>query len=378
MAMSFRYSLAVQADPASKLGRLNGVLVVGEHDIDADAVAHAAQSLHVRCEVRRVAEGGETLEHHVVHGARRGTWGELRDDLLDDPESRGERVGLLARRARHENGDASVVAVVSHRRIEVDHHEVAALDAPVARTPGRVVRVRPRHDDGGRTDVGIEFARGAFAEAGDLHLGHPDADLRRDRPEDLVVDLGRAPHQRDLRRRLELTELDQKAVDRREGRQRQRLAEEREQIHRQQVVADQADAGRPLRDRPEQLRDELRGAMIGPHVLRPDHVPGRVEVEPAQNRRRRRVADVDHHLGRLLDDVDRLVPRQVGPVAGTVLVGEDDQRVESFLLHLLAKPGGASLVLGRGDRNDRKRMGHRCDLLVGGGQYAASRPGRKM
>lgn len=36
MAMSFRFSLAVQADPASKLGRLNGVLVVGEHDIDAD------------------------------------------------------------------------------------------------------------------------------------------------------------------------------------------------------------------------------------------------------------------------------------------------------------------------------------------------------
>lgn len=35
MAMSFRYSLAFQAPGDGKLSRLNGVLVVGEHEVDA-------------------------------------------------------------------------------------------------------------------------------------------------------------------------------------------------------------------------------------------------------------------------------------------------------------------------------------------------------
>jgi hypothetical protein len=35
MAMSFRYSLAFQAASDGKLSRLNGVLVVGEHEVDA-------------------------------------------------------------------------------------------------------------------------------------------------------------------------------------------------------------------------------------------------------------------------------------------------------------------------------------------------------
>lgn len=34
MASSMRFSLAFQADPSGKLGRLNGVLVIGEHETD--------------------------------------------------------------------------------------------------------------------------------------------------------------------------------------------------------------------------------------------------------------------------------------------------------------------------------------------------------
>ena len=36
MGTAFRFSAAVQADPAGKLGRLNSVLVVGEHDVDGE------------------------------------------------------------------------------------------------------------------------------------------------------------------------------------------------------------------------------------------------------------------------------------------------------------------------------------------------------
>jgi hypothetical protein len=36
MAMSFRFSLAVQAQAGGKLGALNSVLVVGEHEVDAE------------------------------------------------------------------------------------------------------------------------------------------------------------------------------------------------------------------------------------------------------------------------------------------------------------------------------------------------------
>jgi hypothetical protein len=34
MAMSIRFSIACQADGAGKLGRLNNVLVIGEHEVD--------------------------------------------------------------------------------------------------------------------------------------------------------------------------------------------------------------------------------------------------------------------------------------------------------------------------------------------------------
>ncbi len=36
MSMSFRYSVAFQASATGKLARLNGVLVVGEHEVKAD------------------------------------------------------------------------------------------------------------------------------------------------------------------------------------------------------------------------------------------------------------------------------------------------------------------------------------------------------
>jgi hypothetical protein len=36
MGMSFRYSVAYQAPTSGQLSRLNGVLVIGEHEIDAD------------------------------------------------------------------------------------------------------------------------------------------------------------------------------------------------------------------------------------------------------------------------------------------------------------------------------------------------------
>lgn len=39
MAMQIRFSLAFQADPNGKLARLNGVLVVGEHNVDSDGNA---------------------------------------------------------------------------------------------------------------------------------------------------------------------------------------------------------------------------------------------------------------------------------------------------------------------------------------------------
>lgn len=34
MGMSFRFSVAYQAGPSGKLARLNGVLVIGEHEVD--------------------------------------------------------------------------------------------------------------------------------------------------------------------------------------------------------------------------------------------------------------------------------------------------------------------------------------------------------
>ena len=36
MSMSFRFSVAYQASPTGKLARLNEVLVIGEHEVDAD------------------------------------------------------------------------------------------------------------------------------------------------------------------------------------------------------------------------------------------------------------------------------------------------------------------------------------------------------
>ena len=36
MGMSFRFSLGIQAGPSGKLARLNQVLVIGEHEVDAD------------------------------------------------------------------------------------------------------------------------------------------------------------------------------------------------------------------------------------------------------------------------------------------------------------------------------------------------------
>jgi hypothetical protein len=40
MAMSFRYSVAFQAAAGSKLERLNNVLVIGEHEVDAEGNTH--------------------------------------------------------------------------------------------------------------------------------------------------------------------------------------------------------------------------------------------------------------------------------------------------------------------------------------------------
>ena len=41
MAMSFRFSCAFQAGPTGKLARLNKVLVIGEHEVDAEGNAHS-------------------------------------------------------------------------------------------------------------------------------------------------------------------------------------------------------------------------------------------------------------------------------------------------------------------------------------------------
>lgn len=40
MAMSFRYAIAFQAPASGKLSRLNGVLVIGEHEVDAGGNTH--------------------------------------------------------------------------------------------------------------------------------------------------------------------------------------------------------------------------------------------------------------------------------------------------------------------------------------------------
>jgi hypothetical protein len=44
MAMSFRYSIAFQAPTEGKLARLNSVLIVGEHDIDAEGNTHTTMT----------------------------------------------------------------------------------------------------------------------------------------------------------------------------------------------------------------------------------------------------------------------------------------------------------------------------------------------
>jgi hypothetical protein len=77
--------------------------------------------------------------------------------------------------------------------------------------------------------------------------------------------------------------------------------------------------------------------VIGPYVLRPDHILRGVEIEPPEDRGGRSVADIHHDLRRLFDDVDGFVAGKIGAVAGPVFVGENDQCIEALVLHFLTE-----------------------------------------
>ena len=98
------------------------------------------------------------------------------------------------------------------------------------------------------------------------------------------------------------------------------------------------------------------GAVIGANVLRPDHILRRIQIQPAENRDGRRIADIHHDLRGFFNHVNRLVTRKIGAMTGTVFVGEHDERIESFIFHFLAEARRACLVLVLRDGGN----GHRC------------------
>ena len=262
-------------------------------------------------------------------------------DLLHDAMPLDQRLGLSVIGAGHQQRHAAVIAIVFGHRVEVQHQKVSGLDLSGAGPPGRVARIGTRGDHGRRTQIGAHPASQAVGFGRHLDLGHAHLAARPHLFQHSIVQGGGLLHQRHFGRRLDLAQLDQQWGGDLEPSVRKSRLQQVSQKKRHHVLAHQSHPRGGACKGLQHIRDDPGSLVVGAHVVHPDQVSGRIDIESPDHDHGRQVLHQEDSLGRLLHQIDRLVTGQIGGMAGTVFIAEHDQRAQPGPLHGGPQPPAA-------------------------------------